>query len=638
MKNLFMGQKYSRTKKQKPLKLRNERANLNGDLNTYRFGSSADPLIPDPCRDYFQSLSRHIENAKRFRICYNVRNPDYPKETAFSSTHLNCRDFLGDLKFYVNKLELVIASAIDKKIVDKQFIEMIRKNPLLNGYLRGCITSGEDDLSEALRLYLSIGVMAWAKVQTYLGRYISDRAKESNLLASFYFDIYAYNDVELNKSRVQKHAQDALNWLMNNDEVFIICSGMLRPAVQAISDVCSPITEYPITHNPVINRASELKYIEDPMVRSVSLWSNTKLLGEKETLRYDPQEGQIMPTGEFTRYLRDISIEDLQQQLDIFQCNLNLIDINEVKGWFESAKDSMESEQLLLWTNRLEELEEVLTAQYYCYDQIHSVGLMNAEPNSTAEEIGQELIGKFLYLSRKVAEWIHDDKSIEHLRNASSTASTPVTAEILDKFLEVKVPEEKEEDIDEQINQLVHLLELSNDGDEIKCPAILMFLGGETTKRGSSEKRKMGEKVTDFTNPDYAKREEGEVYSFPCMAKKQPDPADIRKQINEDYPDLAVTYKGEIVENAHPYWKEFCLMFPPKSRKSVKSGKHIGYKLVGNAKKGAFSDDVAKWLFTYLPEDTAYHLKRELRKMKGKPLTKPNAPSNTSVSVASEIT
>ena len=51
----------------------------------------------------------------------------------------------------------------------------------------------------------------------------------------------------------------------------------------------------------------------------------------------------------------------------------------------------------LIWTNRLEELEEVLTAEYYCYDQIHSVGLMNAEPNSTAEEIGQELIGKFLY-------------------------------------------------------------------------------------------------------------------------------------------------------------------------------------------------------------------------------------------------
>ena len=119
---------------------------------------------------------------------------------------------------------------------------------------------------------------------------------------------------------------------------------MLRQAVQAISEVCSPITEYPITHNPVINKASELKYIEDPMVRSVSLWSNTKLLGKKETLRYDPQEGQIMPTGEFTRYLRDISIEDLQQQLDIFHCNLNLIDINEVKGWFESAKDSMESD------------------------------------------------------------------------------------------------------------------------------------------------------------------------------------------------------------------------------------------------------------------------------------------------------
>ena len=105
-------------------------------------------------------------------------------------------------------------------------------------------------------------------------------------------------------------------------------------------------------------------------------------------------------------------------------------------------------------------------------------------------------------MSRKVAEWIHDDKSIEHLRNASSTASTPVpTTEILDKFLEVKVPEkeEEEEDIDEQINQLEDLLELSNDGDEIKCPAILMFLGGETTRRGSFEKRKMGEKATDFT-------------------------------------------------------------------------------------------------------------------------------------------
>ena len=40
-----------------------------------------------------------------------------------------------------------------------------------------------------------------------------------------------------------------------------------------------------------------------------------------------------------------------------------------------------------------------------------------------------------------------------------------------------------------------------------------MFLGGETTRRGSFEKRKMGEKATDFTNPDYADREK-EVYSF----------------------------------------------------------------------------------------------------------------------------
>ena len=57
---------------------------------------------------------------------------------------------------------------------------------------------------------------------------------------------------------------------------------------------------------------------------------------------------------------------------------------------------------ILLWTNRLEELEEVLTAQYYCYDQIHSVGLMNAEPNSTAEELDKNLLASFCICHEKL--------------------------------------------------------------------------------------------------------------------------------------------------------------------------------------------------------------------------------------------
>ena len=56
MKDSCMGQKSSQKNQIKPLKLRNERANLNGSLNPYGFSSLADPLIPDPCRDYFQSL------------------------------------------------------------------------------------------------------------------------------------------------------------------------------------------------------------------------------------------------------------------------------------------------------------------------------------------------------------------------------------------------------------------------------------------------------------------------------------------------------------------------------------------------------------------------------------------------------
>ena len=78
-------------------------------------------------------------------------------------------------------------------------------------------------MSIALRLYQSIGVMAWVKVHRYLGALITNRMNDRNFLASYYFDIYTYNDVDLNKDKAHKNAQLALDWLMINESVLDVC-------------------------------------------------------------------------------------------------------------------------------------------------------------------------------------------------------------------------------------------------------------------------------------------------------------------------------------------------------------------------------------------------------------------------------
>ena len=110
-----------------------------------------------------------------------------------------------------------------------------------------------------------------------------------------------------------------------------------------------------------------------------------------------------------------------------------------------------------------------------------------------------------------------------------STDNLPApTTEVLEKFLgRDKEQTETDEDLEKKKKQLKFLLEeRKEEGDVgIKCHIILKFLGYKSTNRGSTEKRKMAEKKSDFLIDKYKNYIEGEIYDFPCSKIKQPDPA-----------------------------------------------------------------------------------------------------------------